>query len=152
MQRYFFKLTMYLVVIAGLANYFIYFATGRVPFLDLFNSTEDLSKNLQIPSIPEFNTKSLPKVPGLNATPDRAFKWTDSNGVTHFSDQAPDGQDAKLIQLESEQPAPEESTTTNDTKKSKKIFVPGRGEIDLDAIKQQLQDAQNTHDAALKEQ
>lgn len=152
MQRYFLKVTIYLVIIAGLANYFIYFATGRVPFLDLMKSGQDLSKNLPTPSLPDFSSASLPKLPGLNTTPERAFKWTDSNGVTHFSDQAPDGQDAKLIQLESEQPAPKESTNDSDTKKSKKNMVPGSGEVDLDAIKQQLQDAQKSREAALKEQ
>jgi hypothetical protein len=104
MWRYIFKLLVFLVSIAGVGNYFIYFTTGRIPLQELWRHYGNTPVNIPTPSLPTLDLPSLPTIPGVtkNSAP-KAFKWTDANGSVHYSDQAPDGQDAKLIDMDPDQ-------------------------------------------------
>jgi hypothetical protein len=151
MKRYFFKLTMYLIVIGGFANYLVYFTTGKVPLSSMWKSTQNLAEQLPTPSMATLSTPPMPKIPGVNDSAPRAFKWTDSNGVIHYSDQAPDGEDAKIIAIEANIEAqPQSNSAGTDNRSSKKIVV-GGNEVDLDAIKKQLQDAQQSRNGMLNQ-
>jgi hypothetical protein len=104
MWRYVFKLLIFLVLIAGVGNYFIYFTTGRIPLQELWRHYHNTPVNIPKPALPTLDLPSLPNIPGVSKrSAPKAFKWTDANGGVHYSDQAPDGQDATLIDMDPNQ-------------------------------------------------
>lgn len=102
MGRYLFKLTVFLSLIIGIGNYMVYLGTGRVPFNDLW---QHMKKNsIELPSPATLDIPDLPKLPNLKGDKAaRAYKWTDHMGVVHYSDQPPDGQNARLINVDPDQ-------------------------------------------------
>ncbi|MEY4589596.1 MAG: hypothetical protein RL497_1672 [Pseudomonadota bacterium] len=100
MGRYIVKITVFLAVLAGIGNYLVYLSTGRVPFNEIWRHYSKNPVSLPKPSLPSLDLPSLPQLPGLKEDGrHKAFKWTDKNGVIHYSDQAPDGKDATLIDM-----------------------------------------------------
>lgn len=160
MKRYLLKLMVYLVLFAGLGNYLIYLTTGRMLLSEIWHRNVKIPTSLPSPSLP---TVELPKLSKLTGHDDahKAFKWTDSNGIIHYADQPPDGQDAKLINMDPDQnlvqgspPAPPPPAKSSKQKK------PIDGDIDsvdkpyqidqakLEAIKQKLLESQSINPAA----
>ncbi|HEY6530420.1 MAG TPA: DUF4124 domain-containing protein [Cellvibrionaceae bacterium] len=161
MWRYLFKLLVFLVLIAGVGNYFIYFTTGRIPLQELWHHYRSTPVNIPKPTLPTLDLPRLPSIPGVskNSAP-KAFKWTDANGGVHYSDQAPDGQNAKLINMDpnqnlvqgspasspSEPKSPKQKTLENSTSEQK---IPSSGEnkqIDMGAIQKILQGMRSAAD------
>lgn len=102
MGRYLVKLSLFLGLIIGIGNYLVYLGTGRVPFNDLWQHVKKTPIELPKPST--LDLPSLPTLVGKSGEPSaKAFKWTDKNGVVHYSDQAPDGQQAQLIKVDPNQ-------------------------------------------------
>jgi hypothetical protein len=126
MGRYLFKLGIFLGLMTGIGNYLVYLGTGRVPFNDVW---QHFKKNpVEIPKPGSFDLPSLPQLPSISGKHEsRAFKWTDANGVVHYSDQPPDGQNAQLINMDPNQnlvqgsppPAQETAPTNSKTASSK---------------------------------
>lgn len=160
MRLFILKLMVYLTLFAGIGNYIVYLTTGRLPLSEIWQRYGKIPTSLPSPALPSVE---LPKMPTLNGRNDglhKAFKWTDTNGVVHYSDQPPDGQDAKLIEMDPDRnlvqgtpPAapPQEKTTQQKMTQQKK---PAESEIDdinktyqidpskLEAIKQKLLESQ----------
>lgn len=102
MGRYLFKLGVFLALIAGIGNYLVYLGTGRVPFNDLWQQAKKTP--LELPNPGTLDIPSLPKLPNITGEQSaRAYKWTDNNGVVHYADQPPDGQNAQLINVDPDQ-------------------------------------------------
>ncbi|HMW49357.1 MAG TPA: DUF4124 domain-containing protein [Marinagarivorans sp.] len=102
MGRYLFKLGVFLSLIAGIGNYVVYLGTGRVPFNDLWQHFKKTP--VEIPKPGTLDLPSLPKLPSLGGKQEsRAYKWMDKNGVVHYADQPPDGQNAQLINVDPDQ-------------------------------------------------
>jgi Domain of unknown function (DUF4124) len=160
MRLFILKLMVYLTLFAGLGNYIVYLTTGRIPLREIWLRYGKLPTSLPTPSLPSVDLPKMPTLPGRNEGHQKAFKWTDGNGIVHYSDQPPDGQDAKLIDMDPDQnlmqgtpPAdpPQENTTQEKKTHPKK---PAESEIDqinktyqidqskLEAIKQKLLDSQ----------
>lgn len=69
------KMVVMLVVVMGVSNYALYIMTGKTPF-----SASDLK-------MPDISAHSVnPLVNGGKTT---AYKWTDENGVVHYSSEPP---------------------------------------------------------------
>lgn len=72
MKKLIFKCIFVVVVALGASNYMMYIMTGKLPF----------SKD----SLPSFDSPSMPSFSEAKTT---AYKWTDENGVTHYSSEPP---------------------------------------------------------------
>ena len=89
----------------------------------------------------------------------RAFKWTDQNGVVHYSDQAPDGQNAKIISVDPNQNLVQgspgassetdaETKTTPAPAQPNAVNLKGPTTIDNASIQQLLQQVKAAAEAA----
>jgi hypothetical protein len=85
MGKLVFKVVALLVITIGISHYGMYLMTGQSPLSGMSFST---------PELPKLSAPSLPK-----AT-DTAYKWTDENGVTHYSSEAPEHVQAKTIAVD----------------------------------------------------
>ena len=75
MAKIILKMVVMLVVVVGVSNYALYIMTGKTPFS---------TNNLKMPDI------SAPSVDSLvNGGKTTAYKWTDENGVVHYSSEPP---------------------------------------------------------------
>lgn len=75
MAKMIFKMVVMLVVVVGVSNYALYIMTGKTPFS---------ANDLKMPDI------SAPSVDSLvNGGKTTAYKWTDENGVVHYSSEPP---------------------------------------------------------------
>ncbi len=158
MGRYIFKLSVFLGLIAGIANYLIYLGTGRVPFNDAWQAVKKTP--IEIPSPSTLDLPALPKLPSMSADNSaRAFKWTDQNGVVHYSDQAPDGQNAKIISVDPNQNLVQgspvassetdaETKTTPAPAQQNAVNLKGPTTIDNASIQQLLQQVKAAAEAA----
>lgn len=83
------KCIIMVMLALGVSNYLIYIKTGKMPFsFDRFNA-------------PSFS--ALPDVPKLiGGGKEQAYKWTDENGVTHYSSEPPQelGKQALLLEVD----------------------------------------------------
>jgi len=66
-------------IFVGISNYMLYIMTGKSPFA-----------NFKLPNL-SFEKKDLSKNinKALNSGKQQAYKWTDSNGVVHYSSEPP---------------------------------------------------------------
>jgi Domain of unknown function (DUF4124) len=146
MRLFIFKLTVYLVLFAGIGNYIVYLMTGRVPLNELWQRYGKVPTSLPTPSIPSVELPNLSKLTGRDDSAHKAFKWTDSSGVIHYSDQPPDGQDAKLIDMNPDQnlvqgtPLSKEPQVNSSKHDEPEPASPGQ--IELQSIKQKIEAAQ----------
>ena len=79
MGKLIFKMLLMTGIFVGISNYMLYIMTGKSPFanfkLPSFSlEKKDLSKNIS---------------KALNSGKQQAYKWTDSNGVVHYSSEPP---------------------------------------------------------------
>lgn len=72
-----------MVLALGASNYMMYIMTGKLPF-----STE---------SLPSFSSPSLPTFAEGKTT---AYKWTDANGVVHYSSEPPPNPAESAVKME----------------------------------------------------
>lgn len=77
------KIAMMLFVMLGISNYGYYLMTGNLPFSGF--------------KLPDFSTPSLSEVNPLSDGKDKAYKWTDEHGVTHYSNEEPPVESAAEI-------------------------------------------------------
>ncbi len=77
-MRLIFKMIVICIVVAGLTGYGGYLMTGR-PVWDL----------VSLPKMPKFEGVSKPALPGSADGFDRVYKWTDAEGVLHYSSEPP---------------------------------------------------------------
>lgn len=75
MKKFALKIVLMLVVVVGLSNYGLYLMTGQSPFSHF--------------KLPDFSVPDLSAANPLNNQPEKAWKWVDENGVTHYSTEAP---------------------------------------------------------------
>nr|WP_252738328.1 DUF4124 domain-containing protein [Saccharophagus degradans] len=78
-----FKCVVVVVLALGASNYMMYIMTGKLPF-----STE---------SLPSFSSPSLPTFAEGKTT---AYKWTDANGVVHYSSEPPPNPADAAVKME----------------------------------------------------
>lgn len=89
------KVTIMMVIMVGVGNYAVYLMTGKSPF-----STDDIKvPKLGVPKL-EVPVLSNLSVPSLPAQKETAYKWTDENGVVHYSTEPPENQQAAVKKLE----------------------------------------------------
>ena len=75
MAKIILKMVVMLMVVVGVSNYALYIMTGKTPFS---------ASDLKMPDI------SAPRVDSLvNGGKTTAYKWTDENGVVHYSSEPP---------------------------------------------------------------
>lgn len=79
------KVAILLIVVAGVSHYGLYFMTGEYLF-----SSQGLASNFKVPSLKRSPLQSN----------DQVYKWTDENGVVHYSSDAPTAQEAKIIEVD----------------------------------------------------
>lgn len=75
MKKFALKIILMLVVVVGLSNYGLYLMTGQTPFSRW--------------KLPEFKTPEFSTANPLGNKKEKAWKWVDENGVTHYSSEAP---------------------------------------------------------------
>ena len=75
MAKMIFKMVVMLAVVVGVSNYALYIMTGKTPFS---------ANDLKMPDISAPNVDSL-----VNGGKTTAYKWTDENGVVHYSSEPP---------------------------------------------------------------
>jgi len=85
MGKLIFKAVALLVITVGMSHYGMYLMTGKSPLSDF---------SFSAPDIPSFSAPSLPQ------GRETAYKWTDENGVTHYSSEPPQNQQAKAIEVD----------------------------------------------------
>lgn len=83
MKKLIFKCVVVVVLALGASNYMMYIMTGKLPF-----STE---------SLPSFSSPSLPTFAEGKTT---AYKWTDANGVVHYSSEPPPNPADAAVKME----------------------------------------------------
>jgi len=76
------KVVIMVVIMVGMSNYVLYIMTGKTPF-----STTSLEG------------ASLPSIPTLPPGKETAYKWTDAQGVVHYSSEPPPEQMADLKKM-----------------------------------------------------
>lgn len=70
------KCIVMILLALGVSNYLIYIKTGKLPF--------------SLDKIPSISTPSFNDAPSfISGRKEQAYKWTDENGVTHYSSEAP---------------------------------------------------------------
>lgn len=72
MKKLIFKCVVVVILALGVSNYMMYVMTGKLPF------SSD--------SLPSFSSPSMPTFAEGKTT---AYKWTDANGVVHYSSEPP---------------------------------------------------------------
>ncbi len=87
MGKLIFKIAVMLIIVVGMSNYVMYIMTGKSPFS--FSG----------------NGPSLPNAPSMSdlvpAGKQTAYKWTDANGVVHYSSEPPpEGQQATELEVD----------------------------------------------------
>ena len=75
MTKMIFKMVVMLVVVVGVSNYALYIMTGKTPFS---------TNSLKMPDLSAPSVNSL-----VNGGKTTAYKWTDENGVVHYSSEPP---------------------------------------------------------------
>jgi hypothetical protein len=102
---------------AGIANYFVYVNTGKVPLADLYERWGSgwTSKVANPTQLLQGTTQLLERsVDTGKAVDGVAYRWRDSDGVMHFSDKRPAGVDPSTIE-EVRIPAPAMILASPDT-------------------------------------
>ncbi|WP_096084613.1 DUF4124 domain-containing protein [Agaribacterium haliotis] len=84
------KVAMMLFIVIGISNYLIYIKTGKSPFADLGSGLSFADLKVKAPSLP--------------AGKQKAYKWVDEHGVTHYSSEAPPEQmQAQVLEVDPQQ-------------------------------------------------
>lgn len=87
MAKIIFKMVVMLVVVVGVSNYALYIMTGKTPFS---------ANDLKMPDISAPGVDSL-----VNGGKTTAFKWTDENGVVHYSSEPPpEHQQVEVLEID----------------------------------------------------
>lgn len=87
MGKLLFKVVVMLAITIGVSNYAMYLMTGKMPMSDFFSKA-----SVSGPDMPEVSNL-LPK------GSERAYKWTDENGVVHYSSEAPEHVNAETMNV-----------------------------------------------------
>ncbi|SMF07382.1 protein of unknown function [Alteromonadaceae bacterium Bs31] len=89
MKKLIFKVLIAVVIMVGLSNYGLYLTTGKTPFANM--SFSSLFANTSLDDL-------KPELPKGN---DTAYKWTDENGLVHYSSEPPsDSETAKRLDVD----------------------------------------------------
>lgn len=75
MKKFALKIVLMLAIVVGLSNYGLYLMTGQLPLARL--------------ELPDFTAPDLSAANPLKDKTEKAWKWVDENGVTHYSTEAP---------------------------------------------------------------
>lgn len=146
MKKFAFKLTLMLGIMLGVSNYMMYIMTGKSPLSFSLSNFTKPSSGLSIPNVQNM----------IPAGKERAYKWTDANGVVHYSSEAPAGDEAvelldvdpntNLVQgLQVTADAPEEKPATEVP-----TTVPSGNVYNPDTIKKLIDDAKSVQDTLNK--
>lgn len=142
-----FKLFAMLAIMLGVSNYMMYIMTGKLPF-----SADSFS----VPSLPD----SLPSTIGSSilSKKQQAYKWTDENGVVHYSSEAPsDAAQATIIEVDPNtnmvqglRSAAEPDTEATEPKQEPHASLPQGNIYNPDTIKKLIDDAKNVQETLNK--
>jgi len=84
MGKVIFKAVLMLGIVLGISNYVMYLMTGKTPF----SQVPDVS--ISTPNLSEMMPKGS----------ERAYKWTDANGVVHYSSEPPPEVEAQVMDVD----------------------------------------------------
>ncbi len=134
MGKLIFKVVVMLAIVVGMSNYMMYIMTGKSPFSGL---SSDMS--LSAPDVSNI-------IPKGN---ERAYKWTDENGVVHYSSEAPDHLDSETMDVNPNTniiqgiTAPEETETASTAPASAQPQMPQGNIYNPETIRKLIDDAKS---------
>ena len=139
------KMLLMVGVVFGISNYFLYLSTGKTPFS---------KASLSLPSLADGKSKldSLSKSGKKLVKGDiqKAYKWTDSEGVVHYSSEAPAPEQAVEILhvnpntnlIRGARPAPKDNTESTPTPTNDTVLPQGQV-YNPKNVKKLIDDAKN---------
>ncbi|WNO10357.1 DUF4124 domain-containing protein [Teredinibacter sp. KSP-S5-2] len=88
MKKLIFKVVVMVAVMVGISNYMLYLITGKSPFS---------ASNFKVPDVSSVSSEIKKANPMGNK--ETAYKWTDENGVVHYSSEPPPEQIAEKMEV-----------------------------------------------------
>lgn len=123
------------VIASGVSSYGLYLMTGKTPF-----------SNFKLPVF-SVSTPDLSNINPLSKGTDTAFKWTDENGVIHYSNEPPaGGEHAEIIEVNPDTNLIQgtEITQTATKEPAKTVITPVEGPVYApENIQKLMDDAKN---------